>query len=115
MDAPAVDRMSDPQWFRLVLSIAAAAFLAWAGVVWRATEIAGDASSQIAVRLESMQRDITRVDNQLADHLRLQSHPGAAAQISRLEAEVSALQRQMDNLKAAHDRLMERQERKGAP
>ena len=90
--------MLNEKFTQILLMILATAFLAWAGVVYRAAESASSMLSTFDVWLDSLEAQVTRVEVNHNTHEALIGHPGVLATTGRNSAEIESLRRDIERL-----------------
>ena len=104
--------MSEATLTHSLITLLAAGFLAWAGVVWRASSkaftLANDISIRVTTTLDLVTNRLERLETRMTQHEALHGHSGAVADTAALRHEISELRlRHVDDLNSIHQEFVE--------
>ena len=96
----------------VLTGILAAAFLAWAGVVWHAStkafKLANDISIRVGATMDLIVSRLEKLEERMTLHEGLHAHAGAHADMEAMRHEVQTLRelhnRDVANLRGGHER-----------
>lgn len=83
-------------WNRVILGVLAAAFMAWAGVVWRAVAVIETSLASIQTEVRVNQEQDRLNHSTMNQHVAQPWHGQAGNELSRIRAEMESLRRELE-------------------